>query len=45
MVVGILRVFDRVIDQLLQCVALANELDELGVAATTAKHHKPVLLV
>ena len=44
-VVRILRVFDGVLNQLLERVLLANELDELRVATAAAEHHKPVLFV
>ena len=45
MVVRVLRIFDRVLDQLLKSCLLANELDELGLAATTAEDHEALLLV
>ena len=44
-VVRVLRIFDRVLDQLLKSCLLANELDELGLAATTAEDHEALLLV
>ena len=45
MVVGVLRVLDGVLNQLLERVALADKFNEFGVAATTAEHDESVLLV
>jgi len=44
-VIRIFGVLDGVLDQLLERVTLANEFNELRVAATAAEHYKPVLLV
>ena len=44
MIVRVLGVLDGVLDQLLQRVALAHKLDELGNAATAAKHSQLLLL-
>ena len=44
MIVRVLGVLDGVLDQLLQRVALAHKLDELGNAATAAKHSELLLL-
>ena len=40
MVVRVLRVLHRILDQFLECLPLADELDELGDAATAAKHNQ-----
>ena len=40
MVVRVLRVLHRILDQFLECLPLADELDELGDAAAAAKHYQ-----
>ena len=45
MIVGILWVLDRVLNQLLERVALANEFNELWVTTTAAKYDQPVFFV
>ena len=40
MVVRVLRVLHRILDQFLECLPLADELDELGDAAAAAKHNQ-----
>ena len=44
MIVRVLGVLDGVLDQLLQRVALAHKLDELGNAATAAEHDELLFL-
>ena len=44
MVVGVDRVLDTVLDELLEGTSLADELDELGDAASAAKHNQLFLL-
>ena len=40
MVVRVLRVLHRILNQFLECLSLADELDELGDAAAAAKHNQ-----
>ena len=40
MVVRVLRVLHRILDQFLECLPLADKLDEFGDAATAAKHNQ-----
>ena len=40
MVVRVLRVLHRILDQFLECLPLADELDELGDAAAAAKYYQ-----
>ena len=40
MIVRVLRVLHRILDQFLECLPLADELDELGDAAAAAKHNQ-----
>ena len=40
MVVRVLRVLHRILDQFLECLTLADELDEFGDAAAAAKHNQ-----
>ena len=43
-IVRVHRLLHRVLDQLLECRSLANELNELGDAAATAEHDELFLL-
>lgn len=45
MVVGIAGGLDGVVDQFLECLALANELNQFGDAATSAEHNKFLLFL
>jgi len=45
MVVGIAGSFNGVVDKFLECLALANELNQFGDAATSAEHNKFLLLL
>ena len=38
MVVRVLRVLHRILNQFLECLSLADELDELGDAAAATQH-------
>ena len=40
MVVRVLRVLHRILNQFLECLTLADELDEFGDAAAAAKHNQ-----
>lgn len=44
-VVRITRVLDRVLDQLLERCLLANELNQLGLAASAAENYKSLFFV
>ena len=44
MVVGVARVLDGVLNQFLECRALADELNQLGDAPAAAQSHQLVLL-
>lgn len=45
MVVGVAGGLNGVVDQFLECLALANELNQFGDAATSAEHNKFLLFL